>query len=60
MINYLINDYCAEISMIIVLIWLQNWLRFGELLINRGKEFHNLIEEGKKEIYKSLFSIVIV
>ena len=25
-----------------------------------GKELHNLIEEGKKKIYKSLFNIVIV
>ena len=63
MINDL-NIQCAEISMIIVHRYFYNMItKLTKIWGNNykgGREFPNLIEEGKKKIHKCLFSIVIV
>ena len=38
------NDYNAQIFK-----FLQNWSMFVELITKEGREFHNLIDDGKKE-----------
>ena len=44
------NDYNAQIFK-----FLQNWSMFVELITKEGREFHNLIDDGKKEnLYESI------